>query len=172
MRIAATLAAIVGLTASAAATPPTATGPARGFGLSQGTAVVQAHARQTPPRNAMEYYGVQQVSAQGPTAAPTSGTRFGVAQASAAGVKPFAGITSTPTLSPYLNLYRDEADDAAPNYFAFVRPQQEQVALNRQQSRQLQQLRRQVQQAQATPTAGGVSGRFNNTGRFYQGWRR
>lgn len=89
-------------------------------------------------------------------------------------VKPFAGVGSTPTISPYLNLFREEPDNAAPNYYAFVRPQQEQFDANRQQQAQLQQLQRQVRQAThqtpATNIAGGA--RFGDTGRFYGGWRR
>lgn len=89
-------------------------------------------------------------------------------------VKPFAGVGSTPTISPYLNLFRDETENATPNYHAFVRPQQLQMDANRQQQAQLQQLQRTVRQATyqspATNVAGGA--RFGDTGRFYSGWRR
>lgn len=88
--------------------------------------------------------------------------------------KPFANVGSTPTISPYLNLFRDETENATPNYYAFVRPQQDQYDANRQQQSQLQQLQRQVRQATyqspATNVAGGA--RFGDTGRFYSGWRR
>ncbi len=88
--------------------------------------------------------------------------------------KPFSGVAQGPTISPYLNLFRDESQNAAPNYYAFVRPQQEQYEAARAQQAQLQQLQRQVQQTSyrtpATNVAGGA--RFGDTGRFYNGWRR
>lgn len=88
--------------------------------------------------------------------------------------KPFTGVGSGPTISPYLNLFRDESQNAAPNYYAFVRPQQEQYEAARAQQAQLQQLQRQVQQtsyrAPATKVAGGA--RYGDTGRYYSGWRR
>lgn len=104
-------------------------------------------------------------------AARTGATPPGLASAK---VKPFAGIGSTPTISPYLNLFRDETENATPNYHAFVRPQQDQFDANRLQRAQLQQLQRQVRQATyQTPTttvAGGA--RYGDTGRYYSGWRR
>lgn len=93
---------------------------------------------------------------------------------SGAQTKPFAQVGSTPTISPYLNLFREETDNAIPNYHTFVRPQQDQYDANRQQQQQFQQLQRQVRQATyqtpATSVAGGA--RFGDTGRFYSGWRR
>lgn len=89
--------------------------------------------------------------------------------------KPFSNVGSTPTISPYLNLFRDETDNnAAPNYYAFVRPQQDQFDANRQQQAQMQQLQRQVRQATYTSPSTGMSGgaRYGDTGRFYSGWRR
>lgn len=89
--------------------------------------------------------------------------------------KPFQGVDryGTPTVSPYLQLFRQEIEEAAPNYHAFVRPQ-----LERQQERQRQQ--RDALQARpvrrtstaSTPSAGLHSSRFRNTGRYYSGWQR
>ncbi|TWT48840.1 hypothetical protein [Botrimarina hoheduenensis] len=176
MRIFCLLTALTVLTSLAGAASPTALGPAPAIGLSQGTAAMQAYRRGTPPRNAMEYYGVVQAAAQGPAGVPSSrvtrSTTGNSAVGGAMGNKPFVDASSTPTLSPYLNLYREDGGQAAPNYHTFVLPQQQQNELNRQQSLQLQQLRRQVRQTQYTsPAVSGASGSFNNTGRYYQQWR-
>lgn len=88
--------------------------------------------------------------------------------------KPFAGMGAGPTVSPYLNLFREETENAVPNYYTFVRPQQDQFDANRQQQAQLQQLQRQVRQAtyQSAPTNVAGGARYGDTGRFYSGWRR
>jgi hypothetical protein len=97
--------------------------------------------------------------------------------------KPFEGVHRDPTVTPYLNLYRDENNgESAPNYFAFVRPQFEQLDANRAQQRELQQLRGQVQSMsqsvagpryQATGMPGtGSAARYMDTAQFYGGWRR
>ena len=98
-------------------------------------------------------------------------------------VKPFHTVYHEPAVSPYLNLYREESDtEAAPNYFAFVRPQLEQIEANRTQQREIQKLRGQMQggaipvggsQNQPTSTPGTrVSARYMDTAQFYGGWRR
>lgn len=89
--------------------------------------------------------------------------------------KPFASASGGPTISPYLNLFReDTSENDLPNYYTFVRPQQQQLEANRQQLQQIQQLQRQVRQATYTTPATNVAGgaRFGDTGRFYRGWRR
>ncbi|TWT85243.1 hypothetical protein Pla123a_00500 [Posidoniimonas polymericola] len=96
-----------------------------------------------------------------------------------AGSKPYAGGAADPTISPYLNLFREEPEDSLPNYYTFVRPQQNQIETNRSQQRQLQGLQRQVQRTsyQAPANAGGgipatgFRARFGDTGQFYSGWR-
>ena len=87
------------------------------------------------------------------------------------------------TVSPYLNLNRNEEDnEAAPNYFAFVRPQLEQLEANRMQQRAIQQLNGQLQsmsstvvtpgyQSSAMPGT-GTPARYMDTAQFYGGWRR
>ena len=92
--------------------------------------------------------------------------------------KPFNTIVQSPTVSPYLNLYREEQAEGVPNYFSFVRPQQRQIQAMRSQAGQLQQIERRVQQATYTapaqPTAGqeGLrAARFGDTGRYYGAWR-
>jgi hypothetical protein len=97
--------------------------------------------------------------------------------------KPFQTVYRDPTVSPYLNLYRSELDsDSAPNYFAFVRPQMEQIDANRKQQREIQHLRGQLQrvsstvagpQYQSSGTPGtGTTARYMDTAQFYGGWRR
>jgi hypothetical protein len=97
--------------------------------------------------------------------------------------KPFEGVFREPTVSPYLNLYRDEDNaESAPNYFAFVRPQFEQLEANRMQAREIRQLRGQLQgmgstvagpryQAAGMPGTGSAA-RYMDTAQFYGGWRR
>lgn len=90
-------------------------------------------------------------------------------------LKPFGyTMSSGPTVSPYLNLYRPDAERGAPNYYTFVRPVQEQADAQRLQQIQLQQLQRQVQQTSYTAPAASVAGgaRYGETGHFYGGWRR
>lgn len=88
---------------------------------------------------------------------------------------------ATPTVSPYLNLLRNNVGGGLPNYYSLVRPQLQQQAFNR------QQLATNVQQAAnvnllqsnldraITPTGKSAqfmtSGRatYLNTSRFYQG---
>ncbi len=114
----------------------------------------------------------------------SSPARYGNAQAGArrSTVKPFNTVVSEPTVSPYLNLYRQDGNQAAPNYYAFVRPQQQQLEQNRQQSAQLQVLERRLQQASyASPAGGGRvvnavgstgAARYGDTSHYYSGWRR
>jgi hypothetical protein len=97
--------------------------------------------------------------------------------------KPFETIHREPTVSPYLNLYRDEDDsEGAPNYFAFVRPQQEQIETNRRHQHEMQQLRGQLrgisstiagpQYTGAAQPATGSRSRYMDTAQFYGGWQR
>lgn len=94
--------------------------------------------------------------------------------------KPFEVVHRDPTVSPYLNLYREEKDtEGAPNYFAFVRPQLQQLDENRMQQREITQLRGQLQGTIATPgyqtatvPGTGTPARFMDTAQFYSGWQR
>ena len=58
---------------------------------------------------------------------------------------------STPTVSPYLNLFRDDVDNRSrlPNYYLYVRPLEQQYRANQQQRVQLQQQKREIGQLQA-----------------------
>ena len=98
--------------------------------------------------------------------------------------KPFQTASTGPTVSPYLNLFREEeaTTEAAPSYYAFVRPQLEQQAANQQQQRDIQQLQRQLQATSATRVVPqyraatvpgtGTPARFMDTAQFYGGWQR
>jgi hypothetical protein len=64
--------------------------------------------------------------------------------------KPFAHASHRPTVSPYLNLLREDlTDDVIPNYQTLVRPQLEQIAFQQSQQRQNDMVYRQLQQIQA-----------------------
>jgi hypothetical protein len=93
--------------------------------------------------------------------------------------KPFQSVQNEPAVSPYLNLYRTETNgNNLPNYFAFVRPQLDQMQANRQQTAELQKLRGQLQNiSSAGPGAPqsarmGASARYMDTAQFYGGLRR
>lgn len=125
---------------------------------------------------ALGQYNVMRRNAAAQTSGYRSAARIGGTAAGRQGgaLKPFSGSTTGSAISPYLNLFRAEGQNATPNYFAFVRPQLQQEEANRQQQAQLQQLQRQVQQATYTTPAASVAGgaRYGDTGRFYSGWRR
>jgi hypothetical protein len=92
--------------------------------------------------------------------------------------KPFRGASTGPTISPYLNLFRDErgSTDEVPSYYTFVRPQLEQQATYLEQQREIEQLQRQVQGRPVIPranvTGSGTRARYMDTAQFYGGWQR
>jgi hypothetical protein len=94
------------------------------------------------------------------------------------GGKPFQAVPTQPTISPYLYLNAG-TNQASPmtNYFAFVRPQLEQAESGRQQQREIQQLRSQLQKMSSTG-AGSQSVNSNSaahymdTAQFYKGLQR
>ena len=92
--------------------------------------------------------------------------------------KPFSARTyERPTISPYLNLYREDVGNAAPNYYAFVRPQIQQQRFAQNQQNALRNMTRQLQAASThassmySRNAGipstGHSTRFMNHGGYY-----
>ena len=91
------------------------------------------------------------------------------------GGKPFQAVQSQPTISPYLYLNAGTSS-ASPmtNYFAFVRPQLEQQESGRQQQREIQQLRTQLQKISSNGTGSQPSANTNSaahymdTAQFYQ----
>jgi hypothetical protein len=102
---------------------------------------------------------------------------------SSGGAKPFSSVSPTPTVSPYLNLFREDLggnDDL--NYQTLVRPQIEQQRTNAMLQRQNEELARRVQSisAQRDFTPGGAENQyptghptqFNYHGRYYPSMRR
>ncbi|MEM6798276.1 MAG: hypothetical protein AAF589_02065 [Planctomycetota bacterium] len=76
--------------------------------------------------------------------------------------RPFANLNRRPTISPYLNLFRDDDGlggdaSAALNYQTLVRPQLRQQEFNQQMSRESQRLNARLQALAAQPA-------FNPTG--------
>jgi hypothetical protein len=95
------------------------------------------------------------------------------------GGKPFQAVPTQPTISPYLYLNAG-TNQASPmtNYFAFVRPQLEQAESGRQQQREIQQLRSQLQKMSSTGGGSQASANSNaaahymDTAQFYKGLQR
>jgi hypothetical protein len=129
-------------------------------------------------RKALNFYGGQRAIStlnEMPRRTPIQPTSYGPLPHNG---KPFQTASTGPTISPYLNLFRDENEngESVPTYFSFVRPQMEQQAAAQQQQRDIAQLQRQVQgraQARAISTPGaGVPARYMDTAQFYGGWQR
>jgi hypothetical protein len=89
--------------------------------------------------NVLNYSGIVSRSSQvpRPSFGPTSGPPGG---------KPFAGYTPEPTVSPYLNLFREDLDGSGDlNYNTLVRPQLQQQQFNQQMQRQSLDLAKRLQ---------------------------
>src|SRR5262245_2231253 len=134
-------------------------------------------------RQALNFYGGGPARATLSQFSSRSPIQAGPQQPMQRQIKPFNTVYREPTISPYLNLYREEKDsDGAPNYFAFVRPQLDQIEANRAQQREIQTLERQVQtrgrkvmpaQYQAAGAPGrSTPARYMDTAQFYGGWSR
>lgn len=99
-------------------------------------------------------------------------------------IKPFRTVYHEPSISPYMNLYRDERDPGNElNYFTLVRPQLDQIDANRSQQLEIQQLSRQLQGRQRTsggsraaaapgPADRNSPARYMDTAQFYGSWAR
>jgi len=79
--------------------------------------------------------------------------------------KPYSEYTREPSVSPYINLYRPEgAFGTVGNYYSLVRPMVQQQQINRQVSRQINQM-------QSTMTGGGgYTGRSAGTGGYFMNY--
>jgi len=121
------------------------------------------------------------------TVAPTlryTASNIGTADSGGPRNKPFSNYRPTPTVSPYLNLFREDLDGSDDlNYQTLVRPQMEQMQFNQQVSRQEMETARRIQSlsaqadfqatgsVQQAPT--GHSTTFFNYSHYYpQGRRR
>ena len=132
-------------------------------------------------RNALNYWGGRRADAtlnqmpRRPSFVQPASANLPATGSSSGPAKPFAGAnpSGTPTVSPYLQLFREEFEEAAPNYHAFVRPELErQKERNRQRRDALQPRPAARPSTASTPNAGVHSSRFGNTGSFYGGWQR
>jgi hypothetical protein len=81
-----------------------------------------------------------------PRTAPSGGARIGLGVGASQAPKPFTGYDPGPTVSPYLNLFREdfEGNDDF-NYTTLVRPQLQQQQFNQQVQRQNMELARRLQ---------------------------
>jgi hypothetical protein len=114
------------------------------------------------------------------TGATSTGLGRGPASTARA-TKPFSSISSTPTVSPYMNLFREDLDGSGDfNSQTLVRPQLNQLQLNQQFQNQNVELNRRVQSISAQrdysnpagsesiiPTGHGTA--FGYHGRYYPG---
>jgi hypothetical protein len=74
------------------------------------------------------------------------GPRIGLGIGASAASKPFSNYTPPPTVSPYLNLFREERDGSSDfNYQTLVRPLLQQQQFNQQVERQATELARRMQ---------------------------
>lgn len=104
------------------------------------------------------------------------------AQPSRRGAKPFQNVAQDPTITPWLNLYRPEELTELPNYFAYVRPQMQQLETNRRAQTDILYLQREVQNVSTAPVGQkygatalpptGHSARFMDTAQYYGRWER
>lgn len=126
------------------------------------------------------YGDVRNPSLATPLPYSTGGSRinFGVNTASR-GSKPFSSYQSSPTVSPYLNLFRTDLQGGGNfNYSTLVQPQLQQQQLNQQLERQNSQTNRRLQsiaaQADFNPQGSkdeyptGHQTVFNYMGHYYQ----
>lgn len=165
---------------AAAATPHAASRP---FIPTRVAALAPADAHVSQPRYAPGYFGGSASRASLSQLPRRRAIQPAPPQPMRAPTKPFETMYREPTISPYLNLYREEDDaEGVPNYHTFVRPYQQQIETNRLQQRELQRLRGQVQGLSttiATPQYGdaslpatGTRSRYMDTAQFYGTWRR
>jgi hypothetical protein len=103
------------------------------------------------------YFGQSSATRQGP--APSgSGPRIQSLSPSRT-AKPFSSVSSSPTVSPYLNLFREDLDGSGDfNYQTLVRPQFQQLATNQQFQRQSNEISQRVQAISAQSAYGNPAG--------------
>jgi hypothetical protein len=90
--------------------------------------------------------GVARVPNVGQSTAPGSRLDAGLGGSNAFGRKPFSGYTPAPTISPYLNLFREDLDGQSDlNYQTLVRPQLQQQATNERLQREALELNSRLQ---------------------------
>lgn len=93
--------------------------------------------------------GINNDTLGGPVSRPAAS--FGV-NTGAPASKPFSGVSSRPTVSPYMNLFREDLEGFSDfNYQTLVRPQLQQQEINQNLQRQQQELAANVQNLVAQP---------------------
>ena len=113
----------------------------------------------------------------------TGSARLNLGLSSARGNKPFSDVNSRPTVSPYLNLFRDDFQGGGDfNYQTLVRPQLQQQRFNQRFQDEAQAISRRVQQISAQPAYSPQGSRsqyptghqtvFGYYGRFYPNMAR
>jgi hypothetical protein len=84
------------------------------------------------------------------TTRTSSAPRIGLGLGPSGASKPFSSYSPEPTVSPYLNLFREDIEGNSDlNYNTLVRPQLQQQAINQQVQRQNLELSRQIQSVAA-----------------------
>lgn len=113
--------------------------------------------------------------------APGGGSRVPTLGGGGPTSKPFSSVGSSPTVSPYLNLFREDFDGGGDfNYQTLVRPQFQQLATNQQFQRQNTELSQRVQAISAQSAFQNPAGSeqqyptghqtaFGYFGRYYPG---
>jgi hypothetical protein len=95
-------------------------------------------------RSGVPYVGQQS------TRGTASGPRLPFGSGGSSTAKPFTSFSPEPTVSPYLNLFREDFEGNSDlNYNTLVRPMLQQQAVNQQVQRQAQDLQRQLQSVAA-----------------------
>ncbi len=128
-------------------------------------------------QNVLDFYGgatSQRVLAQLPVRPSSGAARPTLPRQTA---KPFQNKRNAPTISPYLNLFREENNQYLPNYHAYVRPQREIRRSYRHQEAEISRLQQRVQTVSYGASVGantqqgapstGHSTRYFNTAGFY-----
>jgi len=88
---------------------------------------------------------------------PASSYNLGLSSPSTG--KPFSSVTHSPTVSPYMNLFRDDlTGESDLNYQTLVRPQLDQQRVNAQVQRQNMEIARRVQSISARSDYGNPGG--------------
>ena len=78
--------------------------------------------------------------------------------------KPFSDYRPAPTVSPYVNLERDETNSALPTYQTLVEPFLQQQAINQQQQIDIQRINRQFQNVRSQTELQQSQQQLNPTG--------
>ena len=89
--------------------------------------------------------------------------------------KPFQFVSTDPAVSPYLNMFRNNAtSDQFSNYITTVRPELQRIEMNRQQTAELQKLRGQLQNLSGgAPTSSmPAHAHYMDTAQFYRTMKR